>query len=363
MKTVTVTTQNALNYGAVLQAYALQRVLREIGADDALLDLKRFSNTYFYTVHTGKLFFHSLYENLYVLRYIYSLHKKAVRFSSFVKNHIATTQYYKSKQAVIDDPPDADVYITGSDQMFNTYNGIDKTAFLKFGDSSIRRISYATSKGTLEVADAYKNDFIRTIRAYKSVSVREECLRDTMRKYGVSCDVHVDPSLLLSASEWMEIVPADGGKHLDDRYILVYALRCDPCMEKLLLRLKEKTNMQAVILSASARCRLKGDLIIRDAGPLEFLRLVHDASFILTNSFHGTCFSVVFEKDFYSIARDKGETRINGLLDLLGLGERIISKQEQITLEGIPYARVNARLDIERQRARQYLKTALDIKA
>ncbi|MBW8014713.1 MAG: polysaccharide pyruvyl transferase family protein [Planctomycetes bacterium] len=364
MKTVTVTHQNAINYGAVLQAYALQQQLRKLGVDDELLDLKRYDRLYFREFKFNKYLPSYIYNNIINLSYVHKTRKRIVRFRDFVEKNIKTTRSYRTSEEIIDDPPVADAYITGSDQTFNTRLGIKPERFLRFGSEGTRRISYASSMGIPLVEEKYQDEFISAIKAYSFLSTREKSAAEYISKLcSVPCSTHLDPSLLLTKDEWSRLTSRSTlhKRAMPGKYILVYVLLYNPLLNDAVKKLKSQTGLDVIVINPNSRCSVKGDVIIRDAGPLEFLNLYKNAEYVLTTSFHGTCFSLIFEKKFFSFIRKTGETRINNFLSMLNLSDRIISDVSRINLDEISYDHVNAILQSERARTIEYLTKALGL--
>lgn len=362
-KTITVTYQNALNYGAVLQAYALHQHLSKLGIDDKLLDLKK-SHKVFNKIEFNKHLPGNIYANMLSLCHILETKRRIKHFREFVARNMNTTSRYETAEEIVSNPPIADAYITGSDQTFNTYWGIKPERFLRFGSAETKRISYASSMGGVTVKDEYLDEFISAIKAYSFVSTREQSDADYISKLcSVPCSVNVDPVFLLAKDAWSRLASNSGSCATNNRgkYILVYELLENSLLNDVAMKIKERTGFEIVVISPGAICRVKGDLIVRDAGPLEFLKLYNNAEYVLTTSFHGTCFALIFEKKFFSFIRKAGETRITNILDMLNLSERIITDTNEITFTEIPYDTVKEKIELQRTKATEYLKEALGI--
>jgi hypothetical protein len=361
VKTVTVTHQNAINYGAVLQAYALQQQLHKLCINDEILDLKR-TDKIFNKVMFNKHLPGNIYSSMSNLLYLLQTKKRVKRFREFVENNINTTRHYGTVEGVIKNPPVADAYITGSDQTFNTYSGIKPASFLRFGSKETKRISYAASMGISAVKDEYLDEFISAIKAYTFLSVREKSAANYISKLcSVPCSTNIDPVLLLTQEEWLPLASSSrlSPSMKQRKYILVYNLLENPLLNDAVKRIKEETGFEVVVINPHAICSVKGDLIVRDAGPLEFLKLFKNAEYILTTSFHGTCFSILFQKQFFSFIRKAGETRIPNLLNMLNINDRIITDTSEVISNGIPYSNVNEIIEMERKKANEYLIRAL----
>lgn len=365
MKTITVTHQNSINYGAVLQSYALQKQLSKLGVDDEILDLKSLNKVYFRELRIGKALPSDIFNNIINLLYITKTMKRIYKFKKFVENNIKMTRHYRTFQEVINNPPVADAYITGSDQTFNTDSLKKHCNFLRFGREKTKRISYAASMGGKPaVEDKHRDEFISDIKTYSSLSVREPCSAAYISKLcNMPCSTHIDPALLLTKNEWSELASRSSlcpGMRRE-KYILVYPLLNNPLLNHALNKLKSETGLDVIVVNPNSRCYIKGDIIIRDAGPLEFLSLFENATYILTTTFHGVCFSLLFEKDFFTFISKKNEIRINSLLNLLNISDRIISDVSNITLNEISYGPINKIIESEREKATEYLVKALGI--
>ena len=365
MKTVTVTYHNAINYGAVLQAYALQKTLFDLGIDDEIVDIKRNEKVYFREFTIGKYLPSQIYNNIINLLYITKTMNRVCKFKKFVENNIKTTRYYRTSRELIEDPCAADAYITGSDQMFNTnFDGLNIAGFLKFGGDEIKRISYATSMGPANVSEKYLEDFVSAIKAYNWLSLREKSAADYISKLcSVPCSTNIDPSLLLTKDDWSQLSSKSTlpKKAMPCKYILVYVLLHNHLLNDAIKKLKNQTSLKVIVINPYSRVLAKGDVIIRNAGPIDFLELFKNAEYVLTTSFHGTCFSLLFEKKFFSFIRKTGETRINNILKMLNLSDRIITDVSKLNLDEISYDDVNEILQSERVKTSEYLIKALGV--
>lgn len=361
MKVVIATSQNAINYGAVLQAYALYRFIKNMGITPCLLNVKRKSKLYFSPLDFSsvKNIISGILNNAIGLWYINAIHTKKKRFESFVKNNIKTTQEYKLVSELLKNPPKADIYITGGDQMFNTCSGVSDVGFLGFGDENIKRVSYSTSMGISEPPREYLNQFVNMINRYYMVSLREKSAKNFIDKHcKVKTTNNIDPVFLLNKNEWLEII-SEQERIRSKPYILVYQLLYHPLTVQILEKLRAKTGHDVVIISPSARNRIKGNQVIRNAGPIEFISLFSNAEAIITTSFHGTCFSILFEKDFYSLVNTKREVRINELLELFGLTHRMVTESADIDFKEIDYTYPRLIIENERKRSKEYLSKIL----
>jgi hypothetical protein len=251
-------------------------------------------------------------------------------------------------------PPEADCYITGSDQVWNVFNGIKREFFLDFGDEKIKRVSYAASIGIYDVSKKNKEEFIKLIKRFKKISVRENQSKIFIEKESnIKCCVNIDPVFLQSKERWAQIA---NKANLCEKYILCYPILHHPLLNEALKKLKDSTGYKVIILNPDARTKIKGDKIIRNAGPKEFLDLFQNAEFILTTSFHGVAFSIINEKKFFSFINPHAPSRINNILNILDLEDRIVTDINDIRRDDINYSNVNKLKKIEVDKSIKYLK-------
>lgn len=360
MKTITVTTQNAINYGAVLQAYALQQVLIGLGVEDRLLNLARGTFPYYFKPKFDRTLPSVMYNNLVRAIRKSDMRTKIRRFNAFTANYLMQTKCYSTIREVLDDPPQAHVYITGGDQMFNSSSVRRPTNLLAFGDPNVKRISYSTSLGTnwFENSDA-ASIFKRALSAYDAISLRESGSKaplEALLQRPVS--VHVDPTLLLDKTHWANLITQE----INQKYILCYSLLNNTKLNDLILSEKKRLGLPVWVINPNPRCYVKhADKVIYDAGPIEFLNLISGADEVISTSFHGVCFSVIFEKPFLCLVKIGGDLRYESLLCLLKLQDRIMNSDVNALPAEISYDRIREILHTEREKSLKYLKGALSL--
>jgi hypothetical protein len=126
-------------------------------------------------------------------------------------------------------------------------------------------------------------------------------------------------------------------------------------------KIKKETGLEVIVMTPNVIHCAKGDMIVRDAGPLEFLSLFENAEYVLTTTFHGVCFSVIFQKQFFTFISKKDEIRIDAFLNMLNLNDRIITDTSKVSLNKILYNKVNEILGVEIKKANEYLIKALGL--
>lgn len=323
----TITCHNVYNLGASLQAYALAAYLQGQGHEVQIIDyqplyLRHYRLTGVPNPRFDKPFLREAYQIAKLPGRLYdrltSKRKKA--FDRFTAGYLPVTQTtYSDIAALRANPPEADLYIAGSDQIWNPLfrNGKDPAFFLDFVPEGKRRISYAASFAveTLEKQDA--NRMKPWLEKFHAVSVRESSGVALLADMGIKGVQVVDPVFLLPKEDWekLAIQPA-----IQD-YILVYDFDKNPKVKEIAQAISRQTGKKIVSLFPVDWA----DAVWADAGPCDFLGAVQNAGIVLSNSFHATAFSLIFQKDFYVVTRTEGiNARMKDLVGDLGLADRLI---------------------------------------
>lgn len=315
MKICTITCSNTDNHGARLQAYALAKYLHDQGNDVSVIDYRPA-----YMDPSFRIFYwpgSSIKEwAKFFLRFPQRIrskkrHKNFVAFSTI---HLPlTSKIYRSVQDLRQDPPDADLYIAGSDQIWNTFfpNGTDPAFYLDFGPEPIRRKSFAASFATTGLRSGTE-EFVRThLARLDKVSVREESGLSILEQLGIPGGIQEDdPVFLLSAEKWVELADGTGE---GERYLLVYDFFSDPTLKRNAKSIAKSRNLQ--IYSICPSKQHYADKNFTTAGPESFVSLVKNAALVVTNSYHGIAFCSIFQREFIFVPRPDGlNERIEDLM-------------------------------------------------
>lgn len=347
----------ANNYGAVLQAYALSDIIKRLGYNPITIDYKNQS-----------------IENSYALYYFKGRSLKSI-ISGAITYHIRKKKKYKyedfrSKFLTLYEVTDlfsmnCDIFskfITGSDQVWN-YKIIlfDKVYFLNFVYDHKKKNSYAASFGFDRVPDEFLDDYKKLLSDFNHISVRESQGANIIKELiGRDAEVCLDPTMLLSGDEWCKI--SHDFKSKKD-YILIYQMATSQSLLDFAVYLSKKTNCDIIYISDAIRKRIKATYA-SGIGPLEFLGLLKNAKYVVTNSFHGTAFSINFNKPFFVEMLPPPanvNSRLKSILDIFDLRSRqIINGNNDNIFNEIDYTSVNQKLELERQRSLDYLKRILE---
>ena len=271
MKTFTITYHHTHNYGAVLQAYALQQAIRSLGHDNVIFEYPERGSLY--GKWKGKDLKSTL-RNCYVNGLIFLRYQKISKrdkgFKQFHKR-MNLSRRYRSMEDLRNNIPEVDAFIVGSDQVWNLKGNPEfvPARLLDFGPENVIRCSYAASIEKLDYTDAQKDLVKRCLARFKGISLREESAREYIENItGYSCVRCLDPVFLLSKEQWNQIAVEPTVK---EPYILCYQVQSVPGMQAVVDELKKRTGYKVVAVCCDAIKRLRTDYSIFDASPEEFL--------------------------------------------------------------------------------------------
>lgn len=369
------------NYGAELQAFATQSVLNRIGYDAEIIDYLFYKNPcHVKTKRSKPVFTFSIKKRLSEWGYpiktrlgaLFSKGNNSIRNSRFEEFHTANTKTsacYRSIDELYNASHEYDTYIVGSDQVWNPsiYSSL-LPYMLDFAPKGKRRISYASSFGVSRIEEEQKEFYKDYLSKFYAIAVREKNAVGLVKELsGKDATWVLDPTLLLSKDEWMKI--AKFPYEIKENYILVYELIPSPYIMELARTMSKEKGLAIVRIckSAAPEAKENGVTSINDAGPAEFVGLFANASMVITNSFHGTAFSINFTKDFYTVTplHKQNNSRQQSILELFSLKERLLVENTEIskvTRASIDKATVSKLLEEERTKSINYLKTAIDDK-
>ena len=368
MRTGLITFHFAHHYGAQLQAYATMRAIQGLGHGCEIIDYRLP-----HTTRTNQLFkkgggVRGMASDAHTALHYGAFQRRFQRFEAFVAEQMKLSpERYTAFDQLRAAPPEYDVYVAGSDQIWNPYifqsQEFDPSFLLSFVREG-RCIAYAPSLGVPELpADkaAQLRDFLAP---FSALSVREKRGQVLLKEAaGREARVVLDPTLLLNGEDWGAL--AAPPRH-QGPYILCYFVSDPAEAAPYALALSRRTGWPIVQL-AGARRKIEGaSEIVFDAGPREFLGLFRHASAVVTNSFHGAAFSLQFRKNFFTSMspRERSEptfSRIYSLLSRLGCADRIIGLDTTAPVEAaMDYDKVYQRLDEARTDSLAYLKAAIE---
>ena len=363
MKVSTITCHNVYNHGALLQAWALAIYLNSEGEECSIIDYqpKYLSGQYDFKINNEK-YNRPLIKWLYMLAK-YPLWRKELRrkknFDLFFSKNIRpllTPQSYTTLNELKTNPPVSDVYIAGSDQIWNTKvaNGNDSAFYLGFGESTVKRISYAASFSTDSLVPKSKEFVKKQLSIFNAISVREASGVKILKELGFTGSVVVDPVFLIDPNRWADLT-AD--IVLPTKYILIYDTNRSKELEVLAKRYAKITGLP--IYSISGFKLPYANNKYRMGGPDVFLALIKNADCVISNSFHASAFSIIFNRNFIVVKRPDGlNRRMEDLLSSYGLSSRLMKKNdiEVNLLSQIKYKEVNKQMERHRVMSADWLR-------
>lgn len=335
-----ITIHRTNNYGALMQAFATQHALKKFG-NVKIIDyrncLTEDSLNYIRispSISGIKSFFKDILRIFPRIRAINAV-------NSFINDNFNLTVSVDSSSIDEIDFDSFDVFICGSDQIWNPHcissNGkIDEIYFLSFSSENKHKlVSYASSAGAHKYNEFESHQVKRLLSRFEHVSVRESELSIRLTEMLSKEVTHVlDPTLLLTAAEWMEHLgtAAMSSRCLPEKYILVYTVPKTNLLKDAIIRVKKKLGYKVISIDQGLYTSSSVDIQIRDATPNEFISIFSRASFIITDSFHGVCFSINFNKNFMAVSPGIYSNRIDSLLKLTNLENKSVGTKNDIDI-------------------------------
>ncbi|GHU62528.1 hypothetical protein FACS1894160_0110 [Bacteroidia bacterium] len=374
MKVRIITRRAGYNFGSSLQAYAIQRVIEKLGFQNEIIDYDELHHDIRWRIRPF------IYDCLYRITRVFPVflcsrfsfitflerrHKQQDKFDSFERKTLKlTSKSYKTSKQIARDTKDVDICICGSDQIWSPHL-FDPVMFLDFAANETKTIAYSPSLGVNKI-ERYREEITNLINKIDYISAREESgavlvEQLTNRKVPIT----LDPTLLLDKEEWSLLQKEVSIKNRP--YILCYFLGKENIPHNFILKLKEKTGMDVLNIEMFYNpTNIIADETLKTTSPDEFLWLTSNASYICTDSFHGTIFSILFERHFFAFERFLSTDRINQnsrihtLLKNLEIESRLIDfRKSEITTNSIDYNNVNILLDKYRNLSIAYLQKSL----
>ncbi|ELC8425428.1 polysaccharide pyruvyl transferase family protein [Clostridium perfringens] len=360
-----ITYHNYCNYGTMLQALALQKSVENMGFYSEIIDFKQ--NNILTKSKLLKLRLKRSGIYLKQLKKYYLLKKtqkffdeKNELFNEFYKSelNVGNKKYY-STQELIEEPPVYDAYVVGSDQTWNPYvAGRPEAFYLPFVDNDNIKGSYGPSLAINNLNNEQKEFLVKRLQKFSFISCREKTGTELLKKLiEKPITTVLDPTLLLDKEEWNLFCD---NKQYDSPYILTYFLGENKLHREIVEELAKRLSMNIIAIPITYLELGNKNIEKVFAGPREFLNLIRNASLICTDSFHGTMFSINFEKNFYSFCKmqnndQKSEnSRLQDSLEEFGLADRLISNIPD-KIENIDYKEVKKILNKRRKESKDYL--------
>lgn len=353
------------NYGASLQNFALQHVVKKMGLECETIN---FETDEF--VANREMFSHRpkrIKEIIKVITrvpYYSSLKKRQALFDKYTRKCLAISPLYRTEQEVINHASDYDCIICGSDQIWNVSEAAGEAAnyiyFLNFPKKQ-RRVSYAASFGPwVKDAPQHEDKFLPWLKEFDAVGIRETSGVEYVRSLGIDCELNLDPTVLLDKEDYDEIC---GERIIGEKYILMFGWNTNKNLISAAKKASKELGLPVYNIVPPPRGMFCGIERKLDVGPCEFLSMIKYAEFVVTNSFHGTAFSMTYEKPFVSIVTDKPDLRMKSLLQQLQIENNLVKVADfdvQKALQ-IDWEKVRENKASLRENSIDYLRRALEV--
>ena len=353
-----ITIHVGFNFGSVLQTVATAVVLQELGYNPTIVNYIPDRVTYRRYFKEGLKDIRKLIRR--VLYFPFHL-KNVAAYNGFLATHTNLSQPIYAGDDFAAKCPVADVYVTGSDQVWNSIHNEGFDGHYFFDDiAGANKIAFASSIGREKIDDEELHLIKERLSKYKAVSVRESSAVKILNSIGIDSTLVLDPTLLLDKDQWLKIA---GERIEKSPYLLIYTpynIVDEELIYRAARKMADKHGLKIVTFSWTHQKNRFANYTYRYARPEEFLSLMYFADFVITNSFHGTAFSINLNKQFVVYQPSAFSTRIMSLIEIVGLRSRLVSDDTDITaLPEINYSQVNKLLDAERGKSMDFLRKAL----
>lgn len=364
MKIGILTYHACYNYGACLQAYALQNTIKRKFSDCQIIDYQ--SNRLIdinhpfckYPKHPKEII-----KNITRAPYYNQLRERGKLFNDFINNDLILSKRCTTDEDVKQECENYDCIVCGSDQTWNLDPSIRYETplyYLNFPKKQ-RRITYATSFGSwVNKFETREKELLPWIKQFDALSMREESGANLLRSKGLNCEWVVDPTLLLTQNDYDKIVD---DRIIEKEYILLFSWDGAKETIEITKKISKQLNCEAYLIVPPPRAMFCGIKRKLDIGPKEFLNLIKYAKLIVTNSFHGTVFSTVYKKPFISAIKEEADPRRASLMKQFGLEDHLMNPNNY-NLDKIfstDFSIVEKKLSPLREHSINYLYKALGI--
>lgn len=363
MKIKTITCHDVYNAGASLQAYALMRCLQELGHEVEIINYKpdylsrHYDLFYVNNIRYQQILLRIPYISIKLpgrIKKIFSQKKRD--FDAFSKTYLNLTKHYGSYRELLIDCPEADLFIAGSDQIWNTYfkNGFDPAFYLQFAPDNKVKVSYAASfAGSIE---NYHNDekIKKWLMCLDRISIRESSALEILNNYQLTGVQVLDPVFLLKREWWNELILSNNKQ----RTIFINDFDKSKIIKQIALKLAKVYDAKIVSLTPLG---YEDYLLKEDLGPKGFLSAINNSCCVVSNSFHATAFSLILHTDFYVVNRiEEINVRMHDLLKMFDLSSRLVN-DVQFDISSIDWNLVDQIIDINRNKSMQYIYDVIEL--
>lgn len=364
LKVAVITRHAITNYGSLLQAIATQQLVESLGNACEIIDYIRDDETYQKQERTllkCKPAFNgnALKRAMYLALRQHASVKSGEKFETMRKKYLHLTRWYSDLSQLEQDKPKADVYMTGSDQVWGpVMDGTYDSAYcLSFTNDCDRRVAFAASFGRTEFTETIEAYYKKWLSRYHAISVREDSAVQLLATWGIQAQQVVDPTLVLDHTYWDTLaLPIK-----EQKYILIYQIGHNKKMDAYAKAVAQRAGLPLVRVSASFHQCVRGGKFkfCPDIGV--FLSYIKNAQCLITDSFHGTAFALNFNTPFVEVLPGETSTRNMSILRLTGLTDRILKDENDVDLafKPVDFTHANEVLSEKRKESLSILKDML----
>ena len=353
---------NVRNYGSVLQTLATQELIEEAGAQCSVVDFRREgTGDDAASGSAGSRCARTpLAPQVYSTLQGREVRRRSLVFRDFLRRRVHLTSGRYSSFDDLDRLPvdDYDVYCVGSDQVWNIERNRDNRPFyLSFLPEETRRFSFASLIGMAALPESEERRARVELSRFSGLSVGEARAYDYLMSLGLRVEQHVDPTLAVSAGFWGRVASAPV---VERPYIAVYQLNRNPLLVSAATRMARRTGLPVVRVDVRPTMRILGARRYVAPSVEDFLSIVRNASFVVTDSFHGAAFSHIFETQFIAVPPPRYSGRPVSLLHLLGTDRNLVDSIDRVDEAALRWGVLSydrERLAHERRRALTYLRS------
>lgn len=360
-----ITTMTGMNYGSALQAYSLQRTLKELGADSYTIQLR--PKSYILNFFRKYIFPNdewNFYTRMWRLKSDIIYTPKSRLIKQFWKQN-TSIHFYRTRNQLIRGEKETGVFIAGSDQIWNPAYIPNYLYYLQFADKNSQLFSYAVSLATDRIDEESAQFYRDRLSYFSGISVRE----NTGKKLLMSCTdnevrLDLDPVFLLKKEIW-ESIASDRFKN--QRFIFLYVIKPNKELCKRVKQISSSIGI-SVYYIGDFSARGTGIIDLNDASVSDFLSLIKYSALVITNSFHATAFSALMNKKCFSYVPPLSGSRIIDILELLGLQNQVINddgledgiRYSLMNISDENYETLNNRIENLREQSLKYLERIVE---
>ena len=352
-----------------MQTYATQEIIKKMEHDPILINYcssrfkeeNRINDEFLRFTYKNKN--NPVIKSLFYIVMSFSIKGQEKCFESFLRNNVSLTREYNSIDELCENPPCADIYCTGSDQVWNlkTNGFFERPFYLDFGDKTIRRIAFSASFGRDSLEKSEIKQIYGPLKRYSAIGVRESSGLSILKELDIDeCENTLDPTLMLDVDEWKKMTSETSP--FKEGYILIYEFNKSSNIGEYAKVLSKRTGLPIKRITYWYHERHKGEECVVLPSVNEFMTLIRHAEYVITNSFHATVFATIFRKKFAVVYPKHFSVRLEDFLKLTEMKERHVKKIEDIgsICNEIDFDRVHSIIQNERRKTLLFFKKQLD---